>query len=291
MAIGEEVSNKQIIFKDFVTGFPKETDMEMANLYFSCDPYMRLQMSKPGPQSYFPCFIPGSVVKGLGVSKVLDSGHRDYQEGDLIWGITGWEEFSLITMTDMVTKIISTDLPLSYYTGILGMPRLTAYVGFFEVCSPKKGECVHVSTASGADGQLVSQFAKSIGCYVVGSAGSKEKVILLKTRFGFDKAFNYKEEQDMTTALKGWVLLMCKLTHLIPCIDIYFENVGGPMLDAVLLNMRDHGRISICGMISQYNRDKPEGAPNLFSLNAPTSLIGLFSGRNVGKQVVVLAHE
>ncbi|KAL4192394.1 hypothetical protein AMTRI_Chr06g171740 [Amborella trichopoda] len=335
MAIEEEVSNKQIIFKDFVTGFSKETDMEMAsstiklkNLYLSCDPYMRRQMSKPSPQSYFPCSTPGSVVTDVGISKVLDSGHRDYQEGDLIWGITRWEEFSLITMTNMITKIISTYLPLSYYTGILGVPGLTAYVGFFEVCSPKKGEYVYVSVASGAIGQLVGQFAKSIGCYVVGSAGSKEKVDLLKTRFGFDEAFNYKEEHDMTAALRR---------YFPKGIDIYFENVGGPMLDAVLLNMRDHGRISICGMISQYNRDKPEGAPNLFSLvtkqirmegflvydhkhlylqfletttksiregkicyvedivegleNAPTSLIGLFSGRNVGKQVVLLAHE
>ncbi|PRQ46087.1 putative oxidoreductase [Rosa chinensis] len=125
-------------------------------------------------------------------------------------------------------KIHNTDVPLSYCTGILGMPGLTAYVGFYEVCSPKKGETtVYISAASGAVGQLVGQFAKLMGCYVIiGSAGSKEKVDLLKNKFGFDEAFNYKEEPNF---------------------------VGGKMLDAVLPNMKFRGRIAVCRMISQYN--------------------------------------
>ncbi|GJX91103.1 NADP(+)-dependent 2-alkenal reductase-like protein [Tanacetum coccineum] len=114
-------------------------------------------------------------------------------------------------------KIEHTDVPLSYYTGILGMPV----------------------------GQLVGQFAKLSGCYVVGSAGTKEK-----NKFGFDEAFNYKEEQDLDAALKR---------YFPEGIDIYFENVGGKMLDAVLLNMRLNGRISVCGMISQYNLDQGDG--------------------------------
>ncbi|ERN20219.1 hypothetical protein AMTRI_Chr06g178730 [Amborella trichopoda] len=346
MALGEEVSNKQIILKNYVTGFPKETDMEMVsssikvkvpegskavlvkNLYLSCDPYMRLKMTKPETPTYFTEYPLGSVITGYGVSKVLDSEHPNFKEGDLVWGTTRWEEFSLITMTKMLRKITYTDVPLSYYIGILGMPGISAYVGFFEICSPKKGERVYVSAASGAVGQLVGQFAKSIGCCVVGSAGSKEKVDLLKSKFGFDEAFNYKEEHDLDAALKR---------YFPEGIDIYFENVGGAMLDAVLLNMRDHGRISVCGLISQYNKDKPEGVHNLFCLvskriemkgflvfdhwhlypqfleatikrikegkmvyvedivegleNAPSALIGLFTGKNVGKQVVVVAHE
>jgi len=137
-------------------------------------------------------------------------------------------------------------VPLSYYIGILGMPGLTAYIGFNELSSPKKGETVYVSAASGAVGQLVGQFAKSIGCYVVGSAGSQEKVDLLKNKLGFDDAFNYKEEQDLVAALKR---------YFPEGIDIYFENVGGKMLDAVLLNMNKFGRIAVCGLISQYNRE------------------------------------
>ncbi|KAJ6958887.1 2-alkenal reductase (NADP(+)-dependent)-like [Populus alba x Populus x berolinensis] len=178
-------------------------------------------------------------------------------------------------------------------------------------------------TASGAVGQLVGQFAKLLGCYVVGSAGSKDK-----NKFGFDDAFNYKEELDLDAALKR---------YFPDGIDIYFENVGGKMLDAVLLNMRVRGRISVCGMVSQYNLEHPEGVHNLMHLvpkrihmegflvydffhlfpkyldmvlpyikrgkivyvediaegleNAPAALTGLFAGRNIGKQVVAVSHE
>nr|UZM07735.1 2-alkenal reductase (NADP (+) -dependent) [Colchicum autumnale] len=342
---GEKASSKKIIFKDYVTGYPKEEDMALSssevelkvpegstavlvkNLFLSCDPYMRGKMSRPVHQSYTSAFVPGSVIVGYGVAKVVDSGNPNFKAGDLVFGITGWEEYSLITTPEVLTKIKYTDVPLSYYTGILGMPGLTAYVGFHEICSPKKGETVYVSAASGAVGQLVGQFAKLMGCYVVGSAGSKEKVDLLKNKFGFDDAFNYKEESDLTAALK----------RCFPDgIDIYFENVGGSMLDAVLLNMRNHGRIAVCGLISQYNLTQQEGVHNLFCLvtkrirmqgfiepdykhlypqflelviqyiregkvvyvedtvegieKAPSALIGLFRGRNVGKQVVTVAH-
>ncbi|GAB4858918.1 hypothetical protein Ancab_010391 [Ancistrocladus abbreviatus] len=346
---GEEVaiSNKQIVLKDYVNGFPKESDMELKvtkmhlklpegsnavlvkNLYLSCDPYMRNRMSKPSSTAaYSESYKPASPIRGYGVARVLESGDPKFKKGDLVWGITGWEEYSLITFPEGLFKIEHTDVPLSYYTGILGMPGMTAYAGFHEVCSPKKGDCVFVSAASGAVGQLVGQFAKLMGCYVAGSAGSKEKVDLLKTKFGFDDAFNYKEEQDLNAALR----------RCFPeGIDIYFENVGGKMLDAVLLNMRTHGKIAMCGLISQYNLEQQEGVHNLFCLimkrvrmegfiapdyyhlypnylemviplikegkiayvedtaegleNAPTALVSLFYGHNVGKQVVVVAHQ
>jgi 2-alkenal reductase len=287
-------------------------------------------MGKPDPSSALAqAYAPGKPIYGYGVSRVIESGHPDYKKGDLLWGIVGWEEYSVITpMAHMHFKIQHTDVPLSYYTGLLGMPGMTAYAGFYEVCSPKKGETVYVSAASGAVGQLVGQFAKMMGCYVVGSAGSKEKVDLLKTKFGFDDAFNYKEESDLSAALK----------RCFPKgIDMYFENVGGKMLDAVLLNMNPHGRIAVCGMISQYNLENQEGVHNLSNIiykririqgfvvadfydkypkflelvlprikegkityvedvadgleKAPEALVGLFHGKNVGKQVVVIARE
>ncbi|KAH0735946.1 hypothetical protein KY285_011653 [Solanum tuberosum] len=317
----EMMNNKQIILKHYVEGYPKESDMEfknsiiklnvqegsnvviLKNLYLSCDPYMRNRMSKL-EGSYIQSFTPGYPITGNGVSKVLKSGDSNFQEGDLVWGMTGWEEYtSIVTTTQSMFKIDhDKDVPLSYYTGILGMPGMTAYAGFYEVCSPKKGETVFVSAASGAVGQLVGQFAKMLGCYVVGSAGNKQKVDMLKTKFGFDEAFNYKEEQDLDAALKR---------YFPDGIDIYFENVGGKMLDAVLVKMKLHGRIAVCGMISQYNLDKTEGVHNFFALSrnesagnivyvediaegfesAPSALVGLFSGLNVGKQVVMISCE
>ncbi|KAJ0034227.1 hypothetical protein Pint_26230 [Pistacia integerrima] len=347
MAGSDEVSNKQVILKHYVTGFPKDSDMSVVtktmklkvpegskdtvllkNLYLSCDPYMRGRMSKLDRPYFVTSFEPGSPLNGYGVAKVLDSTHPNYKKGDLAWGYTGWEEYSLIASPLLLIKIEHTDVPLSYYTGILGMPGITAYVGFHEVCSPKKGESVFVSAASGAVGQLVGQLAKLEGCYVVGSAGSKEKVDLLKKKFGFDEAFNYKEEPDLDAALKR---------YFPEGIDIYFENVGGKMLDAVLLNMKLRGRIAMCGMISQYNLEQPEGVHNLMQVvgkrirmegfiasdhydlypkllelvlpaikqgkivyvedtvegleKAPAALVGLFTGQNVGKQVVVVARE
>ncbi|XP_061989560.1 2-alkenal reductase (NADP(+)-dependent)-like [Rosa rugosa] len=345
-----EVKNKQVLFNNYVEGFPKESDMIVTdastirlkvpadapnsvllkNLYLSCDPVMRILMRKPGDEtsSYFTPYAPGSPLSGYGVGEVVDSGHPDFKEGDLVWGTTKWEHYTLITQPESLHKIQHADVPLSYYTGILGMPGMTAYAGFNEVCSPKKGEYVFISAASGAVGQLVGQLAKLLGCYVVGSAGSKEKVDLLKNKLNFDEAFNYKEEHDLTAALKR---------YFPEGIDIYFENVGGKFLDAVLLNMRVHGRIAVCGMISQYHLEKPEGVTNLMCLvykrihmqgftvrdyyhlypkyldyilpciregkviylediakgleNGPSALVGLFSGHNVGKQLVSISHQ
>ncbi|CAD5171224.1 unnamed protein product [Musa acuminata subsp. malaccensis] len=350
MVMEEEVMvNRKVVLKHHLPPdrMPKESDMELVatdtvrlrvpsgstavlvkNLYLSCDPYMRSRMTKHDEPSYVPDFVPGTPISSHGVGKVLDSGHPDFKVGDYVWGMTGWEEYSLITSTEHLIKINHTDVPLSYYIGILGMPGLTAYAGFYEICSPKKGEYVFISAASGAVGQLVGQFAKLMGCYVVGSAGSDEKVNLLKNKLGFHEAFNYKKEPDLNKALK----------RCFPeGIDIYFENVGGAMLDAVLANMRLNGRIAVCGMISQYNLGKHDGVHNLLALiakcirmqgflvsnyykcyrefeekvvqymkegkivyiediaegleNAPSALTGLFAGRNVGKQLIVVARE
>ncbi|XP_024923771.3 2-alkenal reductase (NADP(+)-dependent) [Ziziphus jujuba] len=339
--------NKQVILKRYPEGLPKEDDMEVIstaaiklklpdgyggilvkNLYLSCDPFQRTLMRHvpPSAGSAFHFYATDSPLFGYGVGKVLDSGHPDFKQGDLVWGITTWEEYALLPKPQTLIKILHTDVPLSYYAGILGMPGMTAYAGFYKICNPKKGENVFISAAAGAIGQLVGQFAKLSGCYVVGSAGSKEKVKLLKEKLGFDDAFNYKEEKDLKASLK----------RCFPeGIDIYFENVGGKTLEAVLLNMRQFGRIAVCGMISQYNIDEEEGVRNLMQLvskrvrmegfncldhlhkyseyldfvlphirqgkfvyvediahgldSAPSALVGLFLGRNVGKQLIHLS--
>lgn len=343
------VSNKQIILPKFVDGIPKESDFVLQtgsislelpdgskavlvkNLILSCDPYMRTRMAKiDDPNYYVQSYTLGQPLNGVVVSKVLASGNPDFKEGDYVWGMSGWEEYSLIEPPQTLFPITSDvkDIPLSYYTGILGVPGLSAWAGLTEIGAPKEGEKVFVSAASGAVGQIVGQLAKIAGCYVVGSAGSDEKVELLKTKFGYDEAFNYKQEPDLNAALKKYI----------PSgIDIYFDNVGGELLDAVLLNMNLDGRIAACGMISQYNLEKHEGVSNLWALvykrvrmqgfsafqyfplfpkfagviipyikegkityvedidegieNGPAALVGLFRGKNVGKKVVVIAHE
>ncbi|XP_043705165.1 2-alkenal reductase (NADP(+)-dependent)-like [Telopea speciosissima] len=349
---GEEVSNKQVLLRDYVSGSLQETDMVIStagtthlkapqgskailvkNIYLACEPYLKALMTKGVTYSVEP----GSAIAGIGVAKVLDSDHPDFKVGDLVWGMTRWEEYSLINTPQVMFKIHNTDVPLSYYTGILGMPGITAYAGFIEICSPKKGEYVFVSSASGAVGQIVGQFAKLMGCYVVGSVGSDDKVRLynnslivdlLKSKLGFDEAFNYKKEHDLDAALKRYFK---------DGIDIYFENVGGKMLDAVLLNMRQNGRIAVCGMISQYNLEQHEGVHNLINLitkrirmegfivsdyyhlyskfldltlqyikegkmvyvediiegleSGPSALIRLFAGHIVGKAVIRVSHE
>lgn len=347
MEKAEVKPNKKVVFKDYVRGFVKESDMEVVltdtielkvpegstavllkNLYLSLDPGLRLLMTKNENYIAMNNFLPGSVLSGFGVCKVVDSGHPDFKAGEYVWGVIGWEEYSLITAPEQLFKIKHTDVPLSYYTGLLGMSGFTAYVGIHEICSPKKGEYVFVSAASGAVGQLAGQFAKLMGCYVVGSAGSDEKVNLLKNKFSFDAAFNYKKEPDLNVALQR---------YFPEGIDLYFENVGGAMLDAVLLNMREHGRITVCGMVSQYNLEKSDGVHNLvyaiakrleikgFTVlehthrypqflemiipyikegkiayleditkgldSAPAALVGLFAGHNIGKQLVAIADE
>ncbi|XBI88375.1 hypothetical protein VPH35_026345 [Triticum aestivum] len=345
-AAAVEVSNRSVILKRHVTGFPTEDDMELVtatarvavppgsaavmvkNLYLSCDPYMRSRMTNHKEPSYVPDYVPGEIIPTFGVSKVVESGHPDYKAGDLVWGMTACEEYTLITTPDSLFKINHPELPLSYYLGVLGMPGLTAYAGFFDVSKPKKGDYLFISAASGAVGQLVGQLAKITGCYVVGSAGSDEKVNLLKTKFGFDDAFNYKTEQDLNAALK----------RCFPeGIDIYFDNVGGAILDAALLNMRLHGRVAMCGLISQYNLELHEGVRNLACVvtkrvriegfivteyfgtyrkfeeemvshlkegnityvedvaegieKVPAALVGIFYGRNIGKQLVAVARD
>ncbi|KAK3220006.1 hypothetical protein Dsin_013976 [Dipteronia sinensis] len=283
-------NNKQLVLNNYVNGVigvPQESHMYLStasisskveqeykigvvlvkNLYLACDPYMRIRMGNHQNRE-FGNFIPGYPINGFGVAKVLDSTHLSFKEGDFVWGTTGWEEYSVITTPERLCKIHYTDVPLSYYAGILGMPGLTAYVGFFEICSPKTGDHVFVSAASGAVGQLVGQFAKFLGCHVV---GSREKVELLKDRLGFDGAFNYKEEPDLNAALKRRIRMQ-------GFVVFDYCSMYPKFLDMVLPYLRE-GRLV-------YVEDITEGI-----LNGPAAFLGIFTGKCFGKKVIKVSGE
>jgi NADPH-dependent curcumin reductase CurA len=209
--------------------------------------------------SHHPSFRIGQVLEGFGVSEVVQSANPNFKPGDHVTSWTKWEEYSVIAEGKGLKLIDrSVAAPLSYYVGALGMPGFTAYVGLYEVLKPKKGETIFVSAASGAVGQMVGQLAREAGLYVVGSAGSQDKIKLLTSKLGYNAAFNYKEEEDINAALKKY----CPRG-----IDMYFENVGGKTLDAVIDNMNPFGRVAVCGLIAQWTDGKAEGGLlNLYQL-------------------------
>ncbi|CAN1340487.1 2-alkenal reductase (NADP(+)-dependent) [Linum perenne] len=311
-----EVDNKQVVFKSYITDgrAPTKDDMALTvsklpdlkapkhsgafllkNLYLSCDPYMRGRMRPPFPASYIPSFIPGQPIEGFGVSKVVDSDNPDYKPGDLIAGMTGWEEYSLIRKPQQMRKINKNDaVPLSYNLGLLGMPGFTAYCGLYDLCSPKAGDFVFVSAASGAVGQIVGQLAKLQGCYVVGSAGSTTKVDILKNKMGFDGAFNYKEELDLDQALKSMVSQnsvsdsgagIRNISSIIPkriMMQGFLQSDFLHLYPRFLELVTEH---YLKGQIV-YVEDMDDGLDR-----APAALAGLFTGENVGKKVVRVASE
>ncbi|HAA54327.1 MAG TPA: NADP-dependent oxidoreductase [Myxococcales bacterium] len=235
---------------------PSEGQLLIKNHYMSVDPYMRGRMRDA--KSYIPPFQVGQVLEGGAVGEVIESNLEGFDVGDFVFNMQGWREYFLSDGKGL-RKVDPSIAPLSAHLGVLGMPGITAYAGLFEVGELKEGEQVFVSGAAGAVGSLVGQFAKLKGCYVAGSAGSEKKITFLKETLGFDAAFNYKEgnlhEQIKKVCPKG--------------IDVYFENVGGPMLEAVLLQMNNFGRIPVCGMISQYNATEPTPGPSTIAALIP----------------------
>lgn len=341
-------TNKYVTTKTYVEGAPEEThfevkaepislsvelgsnDIVVKNLYVSIDPYqlnrMKSYSSSQKTTGFAVAISPGEEIDAYGVGRVVASGNSGFDKDDLVVGLLSWGEFSLVRGGGMLRKFDPLGFPLSYHVGILGLSGLTAYAGFFEVCNPKKGEKVFVSAASGSVGNVVGQFAKLLGCYVVGCAGSKQKVELLKEKLGFDDAFNYKEETDLKSTLER---------YFPEGIDIYFDNVGGEMLEAAIANMNNFGRVAACGVISEYT-DKGRGARqdmldviykririqgflaadylNVFEdfisttssylrtgkfealedishgvESIPSAFVGLFRGENIGKKIVQIA--
>jgi NADPH-dependent curcumin reductase CurA len=335
------IISKEIRLKNRPVGMPGETDFELAevsmpevgdgeilvqNIYMSVDPYMRGRMYDR--QSYFPPFQIGQPLEGGCVGRVIESNNAAFSVGDHVLSTLGWREYFVSTAKGL-TKIDPELAPVQAYLGAVGMTGLTAYVGLLHIGRLKEGQTVFVSAAAGAVGSVVCQIAKLKGCYVVGSAGSDEKVSWLVEEAGIDAAFNYKTTDDVIAEVGK---------YFPKGIDVYFENVGGVHLEAALEHMNANGRIVMCGMISVYNEVKPVPGPVRLPYivskkltvkgfivrdhfdklgpfiadmgkwiaegkiiwketivggieNAPRAFIGLFKGENFGKMMVKVGPE
>ncbi len=229
----------------------KDGDILLKGMYYSVDPYMRGRMNDA--KSYAPPFEIDKPIQGGVVAKVAESKSGNYKPGDVVVGMFPWREDFIATEKD-VLKVDTNLAPASYYLGILGMTGLTAYFGLMHIGQPKAGETVVVSGAAGAVGLVVEQIAKIHGCRVVGIAGSDEKIKLLTTEFGFDEAVNYNTTSDMNKAIAA----ACPKG-----VDVYFDNVGGEISDAVIRNLNFHARIPLCGQIALYNSTETPVGPRL----------------------------
>jgi NADPH-dependent curcumin reductase CurA len=263
-------SNRQIRLAARPQGVPQESDFEIAEAkaampqagrvlvrtnYLTVDPYMRGVVS--GAAKYMPPVNPGDVMIGEAVGTVVESRHPGFAEGDAVLGNWGWQECPTCDGAEL-ERIDRSLAPISTALGVLGMPGMTAYFGLLEIGRPKEGETVFVSGAAGAVGSLVGQIAKIKGCRIAGSAGSREKIDWLLGELGFDAALNYKEHENYTLPLRR----ACPKG-----IDVYYDNVGGPITDAVFRQINDGARIVVCGQISQYNAtESPEGPRLLWYL-------------------------
>lgn len=329
------MKNKEIRFASRPTGMPTldnfqtvDVDVPQLNdgevlvrtLYISVDPYLRGRM-RPG-RSYVPPFEVGEVIASGAVGEVVESRSPQFQTGDIVTGMMGWRLFNVMKEVEL-RKIDPRVAPITTALGVLGMPGLTAYFGLLDIGQPKAGETVVVSGAAGAVGMTVCQLAKIKECRVVGIAGTDDKNQYLKNELGVDVTVNYKSG-DVAQALKE----ACPKG-----VDVYFDNVGGEVSDAVIQLLNHGARIVICGQISLYNLDRPdvgprpqpsllvnsalmkgfiirdyaarfpEGVTQLAQWlaagklkyvetiaegfeNTPQAFIGLFSGENLGKQIV-----
>jgi NADPH-dependent curcumin reductase CurA len=232
------------------------------NHFMSLDPYMRGRMNDG--KSYAQPQPLNAVMQGGSVGEVLASKNPAFQVGDKVVGPGGWQHFALVDAPQvaMWRKVDASRVPLSAYLGAVGMPGVTAWVGLMTIIEPKAGETVVVSAASGAVGSVVGQLAKGLGCRVVGLAGGPDKCKAVVDEFGFDACIDYRQHPDLkslSTALKE----ACPQG-----IDGYFENVGGMILDAVMLRANAFSRVAMCGMIAGYNGEPiPLQAPQLILVN------------------------
>lgn len=229
---------------------PRAGELVVRTLYLSLDPYMRGLMSEG--KSYAAPFALGAPLTGRVIGVVEASRHPDYREGEHVFGMLRWADRALATGREDMRKIDPALAPPPAWLGPLGMTGMTAWVGMTLLGEPKPGQEVYVSAASGAVGQIAGQLAKQAGARVVGSAGSAEKCAFVQG-LGFDACFGHRGA-DPAQALPG---------QFPNGIDLYFDNVGGPTLDAALASMNPFGRIVVCGMVSQYNEAEPYGVKNL----------------------------
>ena len=226
---------------------PGEGEVLVKNLWLSLDPYMRGRMSDA--KSYVKGVELGEVMVGQTVGEVVESKHPNLKSGDKVLTQLGWQRYGV---SREVTRVDEKRAPLSYYLGILGMPGMTAYFGLKEIGQPKPGETVVVSAASGAVGSVVGQLAKIWGCRAVGIAGGAKKCDYVKRELGFDACIDYKAG-NLGAALKE----ACPKG-----VDVYFDNVGGGILDTLLREMNLFSRLVVCGLISDYNATEPYAIKN-----------------------------
>jgi len=250
---------------------PGDGEILIRNIFLSVDPYLRGRMRDR--KSYTPSFQIGETIPAGCVGIIIQSNNDRFQVGEHVLSYAGWQEYYLSDGSDL-TQIDAHVLPVQAYLGVAGMPGMTAYVGLLDIGLPQENETVYVSAASGAVGSIVCQIAKIKGCRVVGSAGSDQKVEWLLNELGVDSAFNYKKVADLSAELGQ---------HCPDGIDIYFENVGGEHLQAVLDNMNAFGRIPVCGMISQYNLTETQPGP--------TNLSSIIGKRLMLKGFIVSDHH
>ena len=257
---------------------PGEGEVLVRTIWLSLDPYQRGRMRANHP--YATPMDLGQVIVGGVVGRIVESRTPTSKVGEIVEGPLGWQEFAVSDGGNL--RRVDPGLgPLSTALGVLGMPGMTAYFGFLEIGRPRPGETVVVSAASGAVGQLVGQIAKNMGCHTIGIAGTAEKIEYIKDELGFDAGINYKTENVDAALTK-----VCPLG-----VDVYFDNVGGAITDAVFDHLNLGARISICGSISQYNQDEPEPGPRKMGLlvgkqaRAEGFLVGQFKDRHeVGRQ-------
>lgn len=256
--------NRQITLAARPVGLPKVSDFHLVyspvpspgagevlvrSVYLSLDPYMRGRMD--AGESYARPVAIGGVMTGGAVGFVVRSEDPAFRNGDAVEGSLGWQEYAVALGRDL-RKVDAGLAPISTALGVLGMPGLTAYFGLLDICDPKPGETVVVSGAAGAVGMLAGQIAKIKGCRVVGVAGSDAKVEWLVDELGFDGAFNYRAAEASYDTLR----------ELCPDgIDVYFDNVGGSVTDAVIRLINVRARVAVCGQVSQYNLESPEVGP------------------------------
>ena len=230
--------------------------------YLSLDPYMRGRMNDS--KSYAACQPLGQVMMGGTVGEVAESRHPDYQVGDPVVGMGGWQEWSVVDagQPGLLRKVDTSQVPLSYYLGAVGMPGVTAWYGLTQIINPQPGQTLVISAATGAVGSAFVALAKARGCRVVGIAGGPEKCHYATQELGYDACLDHRQHPDlksMAQALK---------TACPQGIDGYFENVGGHLLDAVLLRANAFARVALCGMIAGYDgQPLPLHNPALILIN------------------------
>jgi NADPH-dependent curcumin reductase CurA len=258
------VTTRRVLLKSRPVGAPKPSDFEIVEsalpalkdgemltrtVYLSLDPYMRGRIS--GVKSYAKGVDPGDLMVGGTVSEVVESKHPQFKPGEIVQDYAGWQTHAISSGAG-VRKLDPGQAPVSTALGVLGMPGMTAYVGLLDIGQPKPGETVVVSAASGAVGAVVGQIAKLKGCRAVGIAGAKEKCDYVVNELGFDACVNYK-----TDALGPALAAACPKG-----VDVYFENVGGAITEAVMQILNPFSRVPLCGLISMYNATAPAPGPS-----------------------------